>query len=517
MECTCNSGMLNCSQKTCPRLNCQFSEYEGYIDGACCKTCIPRPAIDPIPPCKYGRFFVDPSNPCLSCSCYFGQTACFDISGACPDLSNCSNIVNVQGQCCPICNATTQEEDSAREPPTGCTLSTGTKHKDGESWTEGSCKTCTCRFGEITCTEEVCPAITCKVTETKRIPLGKCCPHCVSRLIIEPPFRPRCHTEGEYLDPNDPCKRCSCYNGLTSCIQEVCPVLPSSCSRMARVEGQCCPVCQDRHVPSAATLPHSTASSSSDSTTAQSTAGVETTAMPSSDPSACLYKGRTLQHRQRISDGPCSMCICVHGFVSCTQHLCPEIECPPFQELVYSPDQCCPKCNGSSSTTSDELLHSTKSTPSATQAARSPTASPQLSLDSLSSTLPNPVIKETIDTTTSQPTTCKFRGRTLQHEETYSSSPCSMCICLHGYVACTQHSCPDLHCALSQKLVYLPDQCCPQCSEDDSLLAHVEIVLDETYTTPTVPTTSTANTQATKVSDESPEEEVDVVGKENKG
>jgi len=534
MECTCNRGNLNCSRKTCPPLDCRFSEDEGYLNGACCKTCIPRADLDPTPPCKYGAFFADPSNPCVTCTCHYGQTACVDSSGACPDLSNCSNVVSIQGQCCPICNATapqeelaeTPQEELAEAPPSECTLPTGTKHKDGESWQDGSCKTCSCHSGEIVCTEEVCPAITCKVIETKRIPLGKCCPRCVSRLIIDPPFRPRCNIEGEYLDPTDPCKRCTCYNGLVACVKELCPPMPSSCSSVARVEGQCCPVCQNRNPPfvATATSPQTARSSSSDATTARSTDGVETTATPTRDPSACDHKGRTLQHRERISDGPCSMCICVHGFVSCTQHQCPQIECPPFQKLVYSPDQCCPKCSGSSSSIPDiDAPLFTKLIPSAHHAATQPsqtasptTRSPQLSLDSSSTPLPYLAIKvEDIPVSSNKPTTCQYQGKTLQNEETFSSSPCSLCICLEGYMACTQHSCPTFRCPPPQKLVYLPDQCCPQCTGDDSLLARVEVASEDNVVSTQSPSSmSTPHHQVIDVNDERSEPRLDVVKKE---
>ena len=359
MECICNTGTLNCTQKTCPKLKCRFSEYEGYFNGACCKSCIPRAGPDPYPTCRYGNFYTDPSNPCLSCTCHYGRTACVDTSGICEDLSGCSNVVKVNGQCCPICNDTTTTSGSQNVSNqfAECTTSTGDKHKEGESWSEESCKTCTCASGVVSCTEEVCPDITCRWNEVKKIPLGKCCPYCAPRLSIDPPFQPPCEQEGEFTDPTDPCKKCSCYNGLKACLKEICAPLPSTCSRVVRLEGSCCPAClaEENASEDDTAMTKTNIPSTSVPTTAEESATNEETTMPTNAPKTCMFHGRILQDRDRVSDGSCAMCICLRGYMACTQHVCPEIECPPFQQPIYSPDKCCPTECGPSSSTSVEL------------------------------------------------------------------------------------------------------------------------------------------------------------------
>ncbi len=290
--------------------------------------------------------------------------SCIDTSGACQDLSNCSNVEKTHGQCCSVCNDTKEEDnEAAGVPPAECTTSTGQKHQSGETWSESSCRNCTCGSGDITCTEEVCPQITCKMNEVQKIPLGKCCPRCAPRLVIDPPRR--C-LEGSILDSTNPCEKCYCRNGMRFCISQVCLAIPADCNKVVRVKGQCCLTCQSEDSSSSNNTESSATDRRAPSTTDDSNLAT-TTAPPTaikidftelSEPTTCNYRGRTLQHRERYSAGPCSLCICIHGFVACTQHSCPQVECSPLQKLEYFPDQCCPRCVGPESGRFDFLTAS---------------------------------------------------------------------------------------------------------------------------------------------------------------
>ncbi|GMT11597.1 hypothetical protein PFISCL1PPCAC_2894, partial [Pristionchus fissidentatus] len=143
------------------------------------------------------------------------------------------------GSCC-------DEWTCVEEPTTlmkGC-LRAGQKYKDGEEWHEGSCETCRCKRGVAACSKQSCPK---PHTQCSWIvlPEGECCPVCYG-----------CQTERlEKKRMNetwqrDDCTTCTCSpHGESVCEKHMCR---SDCENPRKVEGQCCPVCDE---PTILTLP----------------------------------------------------------------------------------------------------------------------------------------------------------------------------------------------------------------------------------------------------------------------
>lgn len=141
-SCTCLNGQLNCTEQTCPQINCSFNEYMG--DGECCPICFPRQVIDPpyhfLPischvngiTVKHGTTF--PRDACTNCTCYNGGLGC--ISKTCP-LIMCpqgSHLVTNPGDCCVTCQP--------QPKPVSCR---------GRSTVRMGCKRCFCVRGKFVC------------------------------------------------------------------------------------------------------------------------------------------------------------------------------------------------------------------------------------------------------------------------------------------------------------------------------------------------------------------------------
>ena len=176
--CTCEAGTINCLQQTCPELNCTYNEVSGFLPGDCCPSCLPRLIIEPPPqppPCQQEGLFTDPVNPCLTCYCHDGHTACLDSFNACDQLpTNCKQVEFITGQCCPICQDETVEEITITAPVT-CTLD-GQMLADGESMPQGLCSTCTCIHGQLACDQQRCPDIKCPFSLVPVFSPDQCCP-----------------------------------------------------------------------------------------------------------------------------------------------------------------------------------------------------------------------------------------------------------------------------------------------------------------------------------------------------
>ena len=195
----CSDGKLDCPRPQCPQEQCGSNEEFVLVPGLCCPVCIPSyllPAIDPPfvpqPECQEGETTVDESNPCMECTCSNGRRACVDKSGACPrDASDCEpteTLEAVEGQCC--------------------------------SWR---------------CVELPHPI-------AHPLPAAPQPPPSYG-LSQYYPFHRQCETEGEYIDPQNPCRRCSCYNGREACVNIAGQCKELSCQNTKVPEGECCPVC----------------------------------------------------------------------------------------------------------------------------------------------------------------------------------------------------------------------------------------------------------------------------------
>uniref|UniRef100_A0A0K0DIM3 VWFC domain-containing protein n=1 Tax=Angiostrongylus cantonensis TaxID=6313 RepID=A0A0K0DIM3_ANGCA len=110
-------------------------------------------------------------------------------------------------------------------------------YSDGQEWHTSSCEVCRCKKGVAVCSKMTCPKTPAQCSWIV-IPEGECCPICVG-----------CQTEklekkmkNETWQKDD-CTTCTCSESGTSiCVKHMCR---TECDNPRKVEGQCCPVCDE--------------------------------------------------------------------------------------------------------------------------------------------------------------------------------------------------------------------------------------------------------------------------------
>ena len=214
--CNCYNGEVSCQVLSCFPPVCAPNEELVHTPGHCCPSCQPRAIIDPpnVPRCEIEGEYTDPENPCRICTCYEGRTGCFEES--CPPLA-CEKPLILPGTCCPVC-----EEDLNITQTTTAMPST---------------------TAETTTDAEEPVGVTNTVTRKESSPESLEVAVPTDFIAIDPPYIPRCEIEGVYIDPQDPCRVCSCYEGRTACYQDSCH--PLACEKPILLPGTCCPVCEE--------------------------------------------------------------------------------------------------------------------------------------------------------------------------------------------------------------------------------------------------------------------------------
>ncbi|PIC27150.1 hypothetical protein B9Z55_019488 [Caenorhabditis nigoni] len=106
-----------------------------------------------------------------------------------------------------------------------------------ETWHANDCETCQCLRGVSVCSKMACPKVNQECTWIG-IPTGECCPVCLG-----------CQTENQTkLErgdtwQKDDCTSCTCSElGAHMCEKYMCK---TDCENPRKVEGQCCPVCDE--------------------------------------------------------------------------------------------------------------------------------------------------------------------------------------------------------------------------------------------------------------------------------
>lgn len=154
------------------------------------------------------------------------------------------------------------------------------------------CSVCLCKNGDVTCSREPCPILTCAHPSFEA---GQCCPTCQNCE-----YASRFFQNGEsFTNPENPCQNCQCRNGDVTCKTFSCP--PVSCTHPA-IQENCCPTC-----------------------------------------ASCLYERRILAHGHKFADptNKCQVCQCLSGNVVCEPQKCPPVTC---SKPVMG--ECCPECGG---------------------------------------------------------------------------------------------------------------------------------------------------------------------------
>ncbi|XP_048865507.1 kielin/chordin-like protein isoform X2 [Brienomyrus brachyistius] len=449
-SCVCQSGAVQCQKVQCRPLSCLKQDLS---PGECCPVCLTG--------CEYeeevyenGAVFVSQSNPCMNCSCSEGLVRCSPVQCLRPQ---CSNPVQIRGQCCPTCSACDLDGRPARDPFT----------------TADGCQTCSCQGGNLSCVDvHHCPR-TC--SHGLRPPLGPCCPDC-SRCV----YRGRVFLDGvSFLDEQEVCRHCTCTVGNVMCTTLRCPVL--QCVAVETVDGECCPRCKgcqdgaDLHEHGATWRHQDRLCSVCTCSEGQIQCVEEQCNIHCKNPASplpgsccpvcdgCSVNGLEFLSGDHIPTADrCQECMCVRGDLRCAPVPC---SLTPCRNPVHRPGECCPRCDGCEY---DSQLY----------------ADGQIFVSSLDPCvschcLAGLVSCERLDSNCAPPPcshparsqgqccpscdTCEYEGRVYTNGKTFTPpgiDPCLQCTCQDGSVSCHQQQCPAVQCP-SPALD--PQLCCPFC------------------------------------------------------
>ncbi|CAI4221630.1 unnamed protein product [Auanema sp. JU1783] len=384
----------------------------------------------------------------------------------------------------------------------------GKVYSDGQEWMSNACDRCKCKKGVTACSKMTCPKTPVDCTWVM-IPEDECCPVCVG-----------CRTDKmEKIRKNetwqkDDCTTCTCSEeGTASCEKYMCTV---SCENPRKIEGQCCPVCDE---PTVFTLPATCPSL--DHCPLRCENGLkrddrgcfECSCLPDEHPKSidCPELSKETCDKQ-----------CAHGYLKDAAGcgVCRCAKCPPlhqcFKHCLYGFETNsvgCPVCKCRTMSRIEAKLTITDKIGKLTgwdkcismtrngkvierdggewwnDGCRHCFCEQKQEFCSLISCPPKPddcdesnwILKEgsccsscsAEGTTTDivnkhEHTVCQSpgTGRLFTDGETWQLAPCISCTCRVGYVLCHTIECPPIAC---KSPVLLPnDQCCPRCPTDNS-------------------------------------------------
>ncbi|GAB1609489.1 cysteine-rich motor neuron 1 protein-like isoform X3 [Argonauta hians] len=350
-------------------------------------------------------------------------------------------------------------------------FSHGASYQHGDVWKLDNCTECSCNDSLTYCQRQTCRSLQCNETIT---PVGQCCPICDGST---------CFSDGriylhlaEWKQGN--CTKCSCNNGLISCLEIECGPLPLPCKRMTIPQGQCCPVCKDncsvsckygyenngkgpqnckcaappvrcpvitscnrrckfgykrtrngclrckchacpafncrKHCPFGFVTNHRGCR------LCMCLADLynrKITTPKSSTPSPRWLQSNCMSNGLQYKDGDMWYDGCRECYCRDGQELCSLITCniPKCQNPIFQPGDCCPSCTGSDS----------------------------------------------LQINGSQPRTCHSNnGNDYVEGEVWKLGQCTNCICHNGIILCTTERCPPQLCHYP---IQQSDQCCPLC------------------------------------------------------
>ncbi|ELK16427.1 Extracellular matrix protein FRAS1 [Pteropus alecto] len=216
-------------------------------------------------------------------------------AGQCPINGISGEVLQIAAnQCCPECVSTT---------PGSCHHEKKI-HAHGTEWSSSPCTVCSCTHGEVRCTPQPCPPLSCGQQELEFIPEGSCCPICVG--TGKPcSYEGHVFEDGEYW-PLSRCAKCVCRNGAVQCFTAQCqPLFCNQDETIIRVPGKCCPQCSSR---------------------------------------PCLAAGQAYEHGEQWNENACTTCICDRGEVRCHRQACPPLRCEKGQRRAQRHGECCEEC-----------------------------------------------------------------------------------------------------------------------------------------------------------------------------
>ncbi|XP_033101456.1 kielin/chordin-like protein [Anneissia japonica] len=481
--CLCMSGRVQCQEQSCPSTPCTHP----YKDpAACCPLCDHclydqrfirngQVFVDPTDQCRrcqcivrctyHGleyenrQSFEDPFDQCRQCVCLNGEVECQD--RPCSPVSCPGSIVPrvAQGECCPRC--------------LDCTYG-GRVYRNGDSFPDprDNCNTCLCLVGFVECQPRECLPVNCRNPIVR-----ECCPTCDGCSYGSVDIR-----EGQdFEDPSDKCRRCRCNGGNIECEDIICPDL--ACRNQRKPPGECCATCIEDYpcvlhgvqFPSGESIPNP----KNNCENCYCDNGLRTCQIipcPSTNcpyplrgqccltcEDGCTYAGidyTTGTTFPADSSDPCQICTCTRGFVNCEKTTCPSQPCfHPVKEA----SQCCPVCN--------DCLYEGR------HYRNGETFNDTLDICRQCMCLNgnvNCATKQCMTALCTHPATdrcgcrecndCMLDEVVARNGQIFDNpnDKCQDCLCLDGYVRCTDKQCPTLS-PMCLDPIKLPGECCPSC------------------------------------------------------
>uniref|UniRef100_H2YYT0 VWFD domain-containing protein n=1 Tax=Ciona savignyi TaxID=51511 RepID=H2YYT0_CIOSA len=161
------------------------------------------------------------------------------------------------------------------------------------------CRICQCQQGVVRCIKLGCERSCSHPREE-----GACCPDCSGCR-----YQDTLYEDGQFFNPPDnPCRRCSCYEGNVLCRDTRCPV--PDCAKPETPSGECCPKCTEAI--------HKCCGSCEN----------------------CFYLNQTWSNGHRFQPNACQDCVCINGNIQCVTKACRPLSCPLNQQGT-----CCPICD----------------------------------------------------------------------------------------------------------------------------------------------------------------------------
>uniref|UniRef100_A0A8C9Q481 Extracellular matrix organizing protein FRAS1 n=1 Tax=Spermophilus dauricus TaxID=99837 RepID=A0A8C9Q481_SPEDA len=372
---------------------------------------------------------------CQNCRCHGNIVICKPVVCRNPQCAfEKGEVLQIAAnQCCPECVSRTPGSCHHEERI----------HEHGTEWASSPCSVCSCTHGEVRCTPQPCPRLSCGPQELEFIPEGSCCPVCVG------PGKP-CSYEGRVFEDGEDwrlsqCAKCVCRNGVVQCFAAQC--LPLFCNQdeiIVRDTGNCCPQCSAQSCSVAGQVHKHGEQWTEDACTTctcdQGEVRCHTQACPPlrcekgqsrarhhgqcceecvSPFGSCTSNGIVRYQDEMWKGSACEFCVCDRGQVTCQTGECAKVECAQGEELIHLDGKCCPECisrNG------------------------------------------HCVYEEKAEFVSSNAGEIKY----IPEAHKWEDGPCRVCECRGAQVTCYEPSCPP--CPVATLALQVKGQCCPDCT-----------------------------------------------------
>ncbi|KAI3372108.1 hypothetical protein L3Q82_006961 [Scortum barcoo] len=235
-SCVCSGGIVSCSARPCPPLNCPGDQSPFIPAGECCPKCGRngescswqgsvyrdgeewKPSLCSRCVCSSGEVHCSVAecqqvackphgeqwqkNACTTCVCVCdrGQSRCHTHTCRPVTCDKGHTKVKRAGQCCDECAAAK-----------GSCLYEGAVRYHGDMWNGTGCEFCTCNRGQVVCRRAECGRVE--------------CPQDLAR----------------WTDRD--CRECECHDAQVTCYLHSCPTCPPGTLAVTQ-EGRCCPECR---------------------------------------------------------------------------------------------------------------------------------------------------------------------------------------------------------------------------------------------------------------------------------